>query len=65
MANLLDLQTNQEQFDSERIMIVLRDYLQEENQELYQSITKIIYDLSCLPSNCLTLYDVGIAPVRN
>ncbi|CAF4514738.1 unnamed protein product, partial [Rotaria sp. Silwood2] len=61
IANLLDLPKNQEQFGNRRVMIALKNYLQEQDSELYKPLTKIIYDLSCVPSNCVILHDVGIA----
>ncbi|CAF0944771.1 unnamed protein product [Rotaria sordida] len=61
IANLLDLPKNQEQFGNRRVMIALKNYLQEQDSELYKSLTKIIYDLSRVPSNCVILHDVGIA----
>lgn len=64
IANLLDLPKNQEQFGNRRVMIALKNYLKQQDLELFKPITKAIYDLSLVPSNCVILHDVGIASVR-
>jgi hypothetical protein len=45
-------------------MNALKNYLTQQNQQLYKPLTKAIYDLSLIPSNCVILHDVGISPVR-
>ena len=65
IANLLNLSKNQEQFGNHRVMIALKNYLNQHDQELYKPLTKAIYDLSLNPSNCIILHEVGIASVRN
>ncbi|CAF4251461.1 unnamed protein product [Rotaria socialis] len=62
LANLSDLPKNQEQLGNRRIAIALKHYLQEQDPELNKPLTKVIYDLSRVPSNCGILHDVGIAP---
>ncbi len=64
IANLLDLPKNQEQFGNRHVILVLKNYLKQQNPELSKSLTKAIYDLSLIPSNCIILHDVGIASVR-
>ncbi|CAF1943284.1 unnamed protein product [Rotaria magnacalcarata] len=62
LANLSDLPKNQEQLGNRRVVIALKHYLQEQDPELYKPLTKVIYDLSRVPSNCGILHEVGIAP---
>jgi hypothetical protein len=64
IANLLDLPKNQELFGNRRVMIALKNYLKQQDFELNKPLTKAIYDLSLVPSNCVILHDVEIAPVR-
>ncbi len=64
MANLLNLPKNQEQFGNRRIMIALKNYLNQQDQQLCKSLTKAIYDLSLVPSNCIMLHDIGLTSVR-
>jgi len=45
-------------------MIALKNSLKQQNQELYKPLTKAIYDLSLIPSNCVILHDIGISSVR-
>ncbi|CAF4754623.1 unnamed protein product, partial [Rotaria sp. Silwood2] len=42
IANLLDLPKNQEQFGNRRVMIALKNYLQEQDSELYKPLISII-----------------------
>jgi hypothetical protein len=63
IANLLDLPKNQEEFGNRHVMLVLKNYLEQGNSELYKPLTNAIADLSLIPSNCVILHEVGIAPV--
>ena len=45
-------------------MLILKEYLNEQNPELSKSLTKAIYDLSLIRSNCIILHEIGIASVR-
>lgn len=64
LANLLDSPKNRERFGNRRVLIILKTYLQTNNQALQRSLTKAIDDLSQIPSNCVVLHDVGITSVR-
>ncbi len=55
---------NQQQFGNRHVIITLKNYLNQQDQELYKPLTKAIYDLSLTPSNCVILHDVGISSVR-
>ncbi|UJR38383.1 hypothetical protein I4U23_031053 [Adineta vaga] len=61
LANLLDLSRNQKQFGNRRVIAALKNYFKQQNIELSRPLTKTIYDLSLIPSNCVILHDVGIA----
>ncbi len=63
IAALLNLPKNQEQFGNRRVIIALKNYLKQQDQELLRSLTKAIYDLSLIPSNCIILHDVGLSSV--
>ncbi|CAF4225497.1 unnamed protein product [Adineta steineri] len=41
--------------------MALKNYFKQNDNELSKSLTKAIYDLSLIPSNCIILHDVGIA----
>ncbi|CAF1421395.1 unnamed protein product [Adineta ricciae] len=61
LANLSDLPRNQKQFGSRRVILALKSYFKQQNSQLFRPLTKAIYDLSLIPSNCVLLHDVGIA----
>lgn len=63
ISNLLNLQKNREELGNRNVMIILKNYLKEQDQQLYKPLTKAIYDLSLIPSNCIILHEVGISSV--
>lgn len=63
VANLLDLPKNRKQFGNRRIIMALKNFLKQGNADLSKPLTKAIYDLSLIPSNCVILHDVGIGTV--
>lgn len=64
IANLLELSKNQKQFGNRHMIIILKKFLQEQTPDFVKPLTKIIYNLSLTPSNCVVLHHVGIASVR-
>ncbi|CAF1432411.1 unnamed protein product [Adineta steineri] len=61
IATLLNLPKNQQQFGNRHVIMALKNYFKQNDNALSKSLTKAIYDLSLIPSNCIILHDVGIA----
>ncbi|CAF4434114.1 unnamed protein product, partial [Adineta steineri] len=53
IATLLNLPKNQQQFGNRHVIMALKNYFKQNDNALSKSLTKAIYDLSLIPSNCI------------